>query len=338
MTRRRTEPAVLIVADRVDLHADRLVECLGARGARVFRWNVADTLGDMSATWRLDGTGAQWRLAARKAAHCIAAGEIRSAVYRQTQKPRPLSAPDSDAVSEFVCQEVKEFAGGMYRSIDCAFWINDPKSLENAFWRMPQLALAATLGFRVPRTVVTNDPHDAAEFLADLPPAGACVKRLSNARMVQAVGAGIWATHVAPPDYGDMASSVVFAPTLLQEYVEKSVELRVVLVGDRVFSSVIHSQDCSLSKHDWRRGQLHGLTQEPGEIPADVAALCRRMLDRMGLVFGAFDLVVTPTGEYVFLEVNPTGQWLWMETDLGLPIAAAFCDLLLDPSSGAAPA
>ena len=36
-------------------------------------------------------------------------------------------------------------------------------------------------------------------------------------------------------------------------------------------------------------------------------------MQRMGLAFGAFDVIVTPEDEYVFLEVNEQGQFLWLE-------------------------
>ena len=54
----------------------------------------------------------------------------------------------------------------------------------------------------------------------------------------------------------------------------------------------------------------------------------------LGLVFGAFDFIVTPTGEYVFLEVNEMGQFLSFDRDADLPVLQAFCDLLLtrDPT------
>jgi hypothetical protein len=40
------------------------------------------------------------------------------------------------------------------------------------------------------------------------------------------------------------------------------------------------------------------------------------------------DLILTPDGEVVFLELNPNGQWLWLELELGLPLTEAFADVL----------
>ena len=39
-------------------------------------------------------------------------------------------------------------------------------------------------------------------------------------------------------------------------------------------------------------------------------------------------LIVTPAGEFVFLELNPNGQWLWLELALGLPLVTSMADLL----------
>ena len=53
------------------------------------------------------------------------------------------------------------------------------------------------------------------------------------------------------------------------------------------------------------------------------------LVKALGLCFGAIDLVLTPDGRYVFLEINPSGQWEWIESLTGLPISEALCDLFL---------
>jgi hypothetical protein len=51
-------------------------------------------------------------------------------------------------------------------------------------------------------------------------------------------------------------------------------------------------------------------------------------VERLGLCYGAIDLILTPDGRYVFLEINPNGQYLWIEHETGLPISQGVCDLL----------
>jgi hypothetical protein len=46
------------------------------------------------------------------------------------------------------------------------------------------------------------------------------------------------------------------------------------------------------------------------------------------------DLIVTPGGDTVFLELNAAGQWAWIEAATGLPIAAAIAEELLAGARG----
>ena len=60
-----------------------------------------------------------------------------------------------------------------------------------------------------------------------------------------------------------------------------------------------------------------------------MAELCQRLREKLGLIFGCIDLVVTPDGEYVFLEINEMGQFLFVEQATGLPLLDAFSELLI---------
>jgi glutathione synthase/RimK-type ligase-like ATP-grasp enzyme len=54
------------------------------------------------------------------------------------------------------------------------------------------------------------------------------------------------------------------------------------------------------------------------------------LLRRLGLSYGAVDLILTPDDRFVFLEINPNGQYLWVQRATGLPIGEAVCDTLVD--------
>ena len=119
----------------------------------------------------------------------------------------------------------------------------------------------------------------------------------------------------------------------VQNYVSKAYELRITVVGRRVFACKIDSQclDEDKGKTDWRQGYDYGLKHEIYNVPQDIANKCIRFLKLMHLNFGAFDFIVTPSGEYVFLECNPNGQWLWVELETGMKISEAIADFLLNP-------
>ena len=69
---------------------------------------------------------------------------------------------------------------------------------------------------------------------------------------------------------------------------------------------------------------------EPHDLPPQIAAKLKELMHRLGLVYGAIDLRLTPEGQYVFLEINPAGQFLYIEYATGHPIAAALARALIE--------
>jgi glutathione synthase/RimK-type ligase-like ATP-grasp enzyme len=122
------------------------------------------------------------------------------------------------------------------------------------------------------------------------------------------------------------------APIIAQAEVSKSIEVRVTIVGCRVFAVAIHSQSTRRTRGDWRRYSegRYGTPHQRHALPAQVEQNCILLARRLGLRYGAVDLVVTPDGRYVFLEINPNGQWLWLEHLTGIPISDAMSELLAD--------
>lgn len=70
-------------------------------------------------------------------------------------------------------------------------------------------------------------------------------------------------------------------------------------------------------KIDWRQGYDYGLKHEACTIPNEIANKCICFLRKMRLNFGAFDFIVTPTGEYVFWNVTLMGNGFGLSLLLG---------------------
>ncbi len=115
---------------------------------------------------------------------------------------------------------------------------------------------------------------------------------------------------------------------MFQEYIPKALELRITVIGDRIFPVAIYSQENPLTIEDWRKDQEGNLTYSEHKLPSNVEDMCRRLLREFGLQFGAIDMILTPKGDYFFLEINPNGQWAWIEEITALPMAKALIDLL----------
>jgi hypothetical protein len=59
-----------------------------------------------------------------------------------------------------------------------------------------------------------------------------------------------------------------------------------------------------------------------------------RLLEELGLRYGALDFRRRDDGAWSFLEVNPGGQWLFVEERTGQPITAALASLLARGEAG----
>lgn len=125
------------------------------------------------------------------------------------------------------------------------------------------------------------------------------------------------------------AEALRYSPMVFQEQIPKLRELRVVFVAGNLFVGALDASRYSAVTMDWRRATAEECLWEPDELPSEVARGLHSFMAEFGLFFGAIDLIRTPAGEHVFLEVNPTGEWGMLERDLGYPISEAIADALL---------
>ena len=109
----------------------------------------------------------------------------------------------------------------------------------------------------------------------------------------------------------------------------KDVEIRVTVVGDKVFAAEIHSQVNEEAKYDWRTVSPRKIPHFVHKLPDEIETACVALTTMLGLNFSAIDLIKKPDGEYIFLEINSNGQWLWIEDITGLKIADAIAEALM---------
>jgi glutathione synthase/RimK-type ligase-like ATP-grasp enzyme len=220
--------------------------------------------------------------------------------------------------------------GGVWETLDCRWLPGKPMVDRMAHNKLLQLVLASRLGFLVPNTLITNTPSRFLEFYAD------CESRIVGKSLAQMEvmrgGEMHMLTFTQPVLRRDAlrAQAIRHAPVIFQKYVPKRVELRVTIVGRRVLTAEIASQDNRSTLHDFRHNDDGTVRYRPYDLPAEIERRCLAMAESLGLTYGAIDLILTPEGDYVFLEINSNGQWGWVETLSGLPIADAVANFLID--------
>lgn len=115
---------------------------------------------------------------------------------------------------------------------------------------------------------------------------------------------------------------------LFQACIEKAFEVRATVIGQQVLSVAIFSPHSSDPIVDWR-AYYQDLQYRVYELPEPIRQRCVQVVSRLGLVFGALDLIVTPDGDHIFLECNGGGQWQWLEYETNLPFSATIAEVLL---------
>jgi glutathione synthase/RimK-type ligase-like ATP-grasp enzyme len=250
-----------------------------------------------------------------------------AAIYRQTRPCTAAQGIVDDRLRSYVEQEAQRFLLDLFATLDCFWFPASPERLHRAQNKLLQLELARQIGFSTPPTLVTNDPDAFLEFWRAH--SGRVVTKVASEVFHSVLGHRL-ARYTEPVQPRQVARyrSIGLCPTLFQGLVDKVLELRVTVVGSEVFTAAIHSQQSNRTRHDWRRYDHHRTRYSVFDLPREVQCRCVALVERLGLVYGAIDLVLTPDGEFVFLEINPAGQYGWVEGRCDLPISDAICSLV----------
>ncbi|MER7007502.1 MvdC/MvdD family ATP grasp protein [Dactylosporangium sp. NPDC000555] len=314
------ESRILVVTDYIDAHADRLIALLRERGAEPVRLNSSDLTAGLTGRPPHGVT-----LHLPEAGKTVDLAGLTSIWWR---KPGPFGLrPDLDERQrEFAMEETGHAVLGLLGTLG-ARWVSHPDAIRRAGYKAEQLHRAEALGFTVPRTLITTDPEAARGFLDEC--GGQTVYKvlsdpyLAASRHAERGGHGRhehgrhgW--H-KPPDNLFVATTPVTAATLgdgeavravpcqFQERLPIASELRVTVIGDEVFAAEVVA-----GTMDWRLPGADA-TWRAAALPDAVAARCVALTRGYHLEFGAVDLIRTPDGRLVFLEINPNGQFLFVE-------------------------
>ncbi|MBN1629088.1 MAG: ATP-dependent carboxylate-amine ligase [Thermoleophilia bacterium] len=313
---------VLIVGQLPDPHIDAVARELETLGAAPILFNRLCPE-ESRITYRLENDAADGEIATAHGA--IRLSEVRAVWWRV--KPFSLAeygAEPMPVVEGFIDREWRSVLNALTAFTPRAFWIN-PRAADLVAREKPvQLCLARQAGLAIPATRISNDPTALADF-ADTGE-GTIYKPVTWYADIP--DRFIFTSQVELEQIHQKAEEIQVAPGIFQRRIPKAYELRVTIIGERLFSVRIDSQALAGAELDWRRRQSR-LHYVPCAPPDDV---CDRLLvlhGKLGLVYGAYDLIVTPEGEHVFLEVNPSGQWLWLELHTGLPISRELAGCLV---------
>lgn len=310
---------ILVISHLADEHATSVIEKLQQQQANLLLLDTARYPREIRLAIKHETGGVSaYHATVNGVDHDFAT--IRSVWWR---RPQPFGIDETISNSEdrgFAYGECHAAITGLWSCLN-AHWMNNPEKDELAARKVYQLGLASGIGLRVPRTLVTNDPGKAAEFIENEGAKGTIYKAFSATE-------NAWReTRLLKPEEHKLIDAVQFAPVIFQEHIRAAIDLRITVIGDDIFPAEILSGDTDY--HVDFRMTMYNAVINPHVLPDDIIAKLMKLMKTLGLIYGAIDMRLTPEGEYVFLEVNPAGQWLFIEERTEQPITAAVAGYLL---------
>ena len=314
---------ILILTNINDPHADAVIKKIKNKDD-VFRVNTDFILSTFQYEFFIDNQ-LSYSIFTNPNGKVINFDDISCIYYRRPEKP------NSHQDNLLMKVAVDEAWHGMYHLLFNSFdkpWLGHPHRDKFASSRVVQLNLAKNIGWKVPPTIISKNADEVRNFankhkelaLKPLGEKGVCLSEE-------------WIPYFTSKlSYqeleGKLDEEISLTYNYLQAYIPKKNEWRITVIGEDVFPCIIHSQEYEDSKIDWRTVNYDSILHEKGEISKEFKNQLVQYLKHLNIPFGAFDFILTPENEFVFLECNPNGQWLWIEELTGMPISQSIANWL----------
>jgi len=319
---------ILIPTYLRDIHATMVAAALRAKGHHAVLWHGADFPTQQSASIQISPAGVRWRVEGPDLG--LASTDPFDVVWYRRPVFDAVLPEDLHPGDRLICsRECLAFTRGLWELVARdAFWINPQRSLQRANAKVVQLQQAVAVGLDVPLTLCSNHPEEIRKFIRENE-GEVIYKPFTPAQWTQGDQIGlVFTSDVALNDLPD-DDILRLSPGIFQRKIPKAYELRLTYLGDYLVAAKLLSQESPTSRLDWKAA-FANLKVEPTEVPAELDRRCRQLLQSLGILFGCLDLIVTPEGDYVFLEVNEMGQFLWLEElNPEIRILDPFCELLI---------
>ena len=306
---------VLVITNPKDPHSDAVISRLYQLGVEVVRLHPAECNEDISLSISCSSTVVHIHSSGRT----FHAEEIVSVWFRRPDRIdvacKHLPYPDR----HLVVQETNATLWGLYGRME-ALWISHPYNLRRASWKLFQLEVCRRVGMQCPPYVVSNDVRVLNDFAhSHRPVVLKPVHELTTCFELDGKSYSIYVKRFTCDQLAGLFENRPLSPVMLQQYISKQCDVRVTVIGTKIFAVAIRAPDEGDEIIDFRPRCLE-LKHEVIEFPEELRKPVLSYMGIMGLNFAAFDFALDYDAQWHFLECNPNGQWLWLEVLTGLPM------------------
>jgi hypothetical protein len=305
---------IVIAAREDDAHALRVAPFLTSRHGEevvIFNSSTIPTMTAMAGRYG-NGNGSGDLTFILPGGRRLYLNNVKSFWWRRPQ-PLIIDPLITDATaSNFAYQES---ISAMYGFLECcdALWVNNIQNDTAAEYKPFQLKIAASHGFRIPDTLITNSPQELMAFFNHH--RGAVVYKAFNQRGL------VWRpTRLLRQEDFSVLDNLRFAPVIFQAAVPGTRDIRVTAIGERLFASEFDIE--GMDDVDYR-ARISQIACRPHSLPPEMESRIHAFMESLALEYGGIDFRLTQNGDYVFFEINTAGEFLFLEDRTGQPISEA---------------
>lgn len=176
--------------------------------------------------------------------------------------------------------------------------------LSNKVNKLESIKIAQSLKLNVPKTHIISSRESFTSLLCEQKTM--VTKPLSEMKPLLENG-GLYLNYTRMLSKSEKVNDY-FAPSLLQEKIEKLFEIRSFFIDTMFWSIAIFSQENDNTKVDNRIYDFNNMNHIcPFLLPKNIENKLIKLSKKLGLNSGSFDLIYSKNRKYYFLEINPIG-------------------------------
>jgi glutathione synthase/RimK-type ligase-like ATP-grasp enzyme len=281
--------------------------------------------------WCFDPSADELKIGRGGTSSSVRGSEIKTVWNRRVPTSFPIESLNSIEERAASESELSAMVLGVLQNFEIGrFVVNPLSSVVRAERKASQFKVARSVGFRTPRTIISNNLEEIRAFYEQCND-GMAYKPLLTFPWVRDGVISIPQTQIIRSMSTFSGIDVQLSPGIYQEVVRRRSEIRATIMGRSVFAWTKHPVTPDAFREiDWRPELGPNAIHEYFEMPEHLKNKCFAMLDFFGLAYGCFDIAITEENEFVLFELNPSGQFLWGD-DLGVNLNQldAFASFLL---------
>jgi ATP-GRASP peptide maturase of grasp-with-spasm system len=214
-------------------------------------------------------------------------------------------------IHKWIKDEYSVFTKSLMLSLKKAKWLcnSDAQYLN----KIDVLNQARQCGLNIPETIVTNNKIALENHLEKFPKS--ITKCISDGMSIKLKDKSYLLSTTLICKGKTLDIPDFFVPSIVQEYIEKEVELRIFYLDGAFFTAAIFSQKQAHTTVDFRINLIDKKDSRivPFELPENIKLSLTDLMQKINLNTGSIDMIYSKDKRYYFLEINPAGQYDWVD-------------------------